>query len=174
MGPAPKTHPGPRRRLTTRRRRLTPARRRLTVKVTLTVVCVKSTQYHKSVFMILQETPFASAGWSLSESDFREVEYTYAGDYDQVWTGAGVPDYLAVIRPHTHVECPGRGASWRGHNSFVHVQPRHVRAAVPAMAEALQTVAAGTRISLVLPVRDADPSSSLGAMLAAAGFERAM
>ena len=113
-----------------------------------------------------------SAGWSLSESDFREVEYTYAGDYDQVWTGAGVPDYLAVIRPHTHVECPGRGASWRGHNSFVHVQPRHVRAAVPAMAEALQTEAAGTRISLVLPVRDADPSSSLGAMLAAAGFEQ--
>ena len=109
------------------------------------------------------------ATWSLSETAFRELDYTHVGDFDSTWLAPRRVNWLEPLRPHERVSRPLEAASWRGRNTFVHAHPELVGKALPAMSEALREAYSGTRVSVLLSelsLRDSD----LGGRLSRAGF----
>ena len=112
----------------------------------------------------------APAKWSLTESDFRELDYTYAGDFDSCWLPPERADWLEPIRDHVRVAEPLRPEAWVGRNTFVHVPMKPLLAALPAIGEALGREHSDTRVSVLVSSSDLE-ASLLSGRLAAAGFE---
>ena len=98
---------------------------------------------------------------SIGEVDFRELYYSQAGGYQQVWTEAGTPDWLGQLR-RRRVVGGGDASSLVGRNTYVEVLD--VEAVLPVLLEALETGGTGTRFTVV-----ASPTAE--AELRKAGFE---
>ena len=112
------------------------------------------------------------AAWSLSESDFREIDYSFAGDYDQIWVEAGARDWLAPLRAR-EVMTPSTAVcaeSWRDRNTFVHVRDDALTEVLPQIRTALRESAGGTRLTVAISEGD----DVLLARLCALGFRRVM
>ena len=107
-------------------------------------------------------------GWSLSEEDFRELDYTHAGGYDQSWVGMGGVAWPATVRASQGVSTPGEARGWLDRTSLVHVGPAALRAALPAMAEALRVEGCSTRVTVVVGASEAE--GELAPELEGAGF----
>ena len=112
------------------------------------------------------------AVWSLAESDFREIDYSFAGDYDQIWLETGARDWLAplcareVLTPST----AGCAESWRERNTFVHVRDDALAEVLPQIQAALRESAGDTRLTVAISEGD----DVLLARLCAMGFRRVM
>jgi hypothetical protein len=115
----------------------------------------------------------APAEWSFTESDFREVDYSHAGDYDQCWLEAGAHDWLASLRARRVLTARMATSeeAWRGHNTFVHVRDDALGDALPAIRSALEASCGDTRVTAAISVRD---YSSALVELCALGFRRVM
>ena len=113
--------------------------------------------------------PPQEAAWSLSESDFRELDYTHVGDFDSSWLAPNRVDWLEPLRPHVKMVEPSRADAWVGRNTFVHVHPDQLGPALPAISEALKAQHTDTRVSVLL---SAESLEALGwkARLLAEGF----
>lgn len=113
---------------------------------------------------------FAEASWALSESDFREVDLSHAGDFEQIALAQGRCDWLPELRPR-RVLSPSEAAdasSWLDVSSFVHVAGADLWPLLPAMSDALSVEGGGARI--VVAVDDDD--EALRDAVSKAGFER--
>ena len=95
-------------------------------------------------------TRAAASAWSLSESDFRELDYTHAGDFDQWWTPSGAPCWLSTLRDARAVVEPRGVSSWLGHNTFVHVSPSELAAVLPTIRAALATHRGRARVTVLV------------------------
>lgn len=127
-----------------------------------------------SVLAPTRRTEHASpkAFWSLTEDSFRELDYTWAGDFDCSWIADGGADWLAELRPSERLTAPLDRSEWLGRNTFVHVGPTDLKAALPTIAGALSVEGSGTRVSVV--VAEGESSSALLDELRVIGFEKAI
>jgi len=119
-----------------------------------------------------EESSRRPANWSLSESDFREIDYSHAGDYDQCMLERGARDWLESLRARvvlTHDDAK-RADAWRGRNTFVHVRDDALRASLTSIRDALRSSSGDTRVTVAISVGDDPLLAELGAM----GFRRVM
>ena len=91
-----------------------------------------------------------AAAWGLTETSFRELDYTHAGDFDQWWAPEGTARWLSVLRDARAVGCVTDVSSWLGHNTFVHVSPGELSEALPTIRAALATLGGRARVAVVI------------------------
>jgi hypothetical protein len=104
----------------------------------------------------------------ISQVDFRELDYTHAGDFDSAWLAPRRINWLKSLHSHGCVERPLEAASWRGRNTFVQVHPELVAEALPFMAEAVREENSDTRVSVLLSAHSLE-STDMRLRLAEAG-----
>jgi hypothetical protein len=99
----------------------------------------------------------------ISEVDFRELYYSQAGGYQQVWQAPGAPDWLGRLRRRRLIAGRDVGALI-GRNTYVELSQAAARAELPTLRVALTRGGAGTRVTVVT-------GTGLEEELREAGFE---
>ena len=84
----------------------------------------------------------------IGEADFRELFYSWAGGYQQLWTERSAPDWLSRLRRRRLVDGSAVEAL-EGRNTFVELRADRLSRALPVMAAALESGGAGTRFTVV-------------------------
>ena len=113
---------------------------------------------------------WSSLNWSLSEVDFREVYYSYAGGFDACFVGSEAPAWLEAFVASPRRVASAAPALWCGANSFVHLDPGSVDELLPAWIEALSG-REGARITVVVPRSASPEDGGRVERLRSAGFE---
>ena len=125
----------------------------------LVLMRVRARLYGQDQGLTPPELPTSRAAdtsvWSLSESDFRELDYTHAGDFDQSWVSADALDWITPMRPCTRLGLDDdafapAAASFVGRNTFVHVTPARLERAASEMVLAHKSFPDTTRITVVV------------------------
>ena len=114
-----------------------------------------------------RRTPDESgARWSLTESDFRELDYTHAGSYDRAVIFGDAPNWSARLRScrRLHRDALQSSEQWHGRNTLVHLPGALVARDVARVSESLRH----GRITVV-----ASEPEEVG-ILVEAGFRRVM
>ena len=111
----------------------------------------------------------ASSLWSLDDADFRELEYSHAGSYEQVVIHGGAPNWSARMRPCRRLARSSlqSGRLLRGFNTFVHLPGEGERAAVAELCRLAPGDLDGGRVTVLV-------DSRWVGKLEAAGFRRVM
>ena len=104
------------------------------------------------------------ARWSLDESQFRELDYTHAGCYDQVVIHGDAPNWSARLLPcrrRPRHELRRSGSSWEGHNTLIHLPGEGEGEAV---ADLCRRAASGSigRVTVIVDYRWATRLESAG------------
>ena len=99
----------------------------------------------------------------IREADFRELYYSHAGGYQQLWAEQGSLDWLSRLRRRRLVDSSAVDAL-EGRNTFVELRADRLSRALPVMAAALESGGVGTRFTVVA-------SEQMEAKLLQAGFE---
>ena len=111
----------------------------------------------------------ALSRWSLSDADFRELEYSHAGSYEQVVIHGSAPNWSARMRPCRRLARDSIQASrqLRGFNTFVHLPGEGEGAIVTELCRLAAGDLDGGRVTALV-------DSRWVGKLEAAGFRRVM
>jgi hypothetical protein len=93
------------------------------------------------------------------ESDWRELEYSCVGGFDQRWSSPDVA-WLDIIRPNRPLQAVPSEAELVGRNTWISVPREELAEALPAILRAVQT--RGTRVTATVAVRLAPWLERLG------------
>ena len=119
---------------------------------------------------VLLPASWEDVRWGLPESDFRELYYSYAGDYTRAVLEPSAPWWLGAMHARPPLSSSEVNLeSLRNENTFVHCSLPGLLEAWPALSDAAAIPERGTRITLVVP-REGEEGENWRARLGPSAF----